>query len=420
MKQPFFTFFTLLAAGWALSLTALARPPVPSPTPTNEAACIAPYQFIELREQDTGAETDSYGSRSAILGAYERISPDGRFVLRSFSGRRLGDVALIELPAPGQSPQVRRTYATPLANEAFPVQGSWRYLVSPNGAHYRFADVLRQGRKAKPVFKGGMTGFYAAAAELPPEPEQAAGQVRIRSLSWPQGDGLHNQGVGALTARTITVDTQRNRIVADSGRQHVCAERSREDGTHYALPMISADGLAFAAMPQNPRQGQVSMRIYGFGPQGKGCELQQDFGFASGKAIFGRTRAEAQPHVAGADVAFEADGQIWWYSRLLQRAFALQPPLALIGETRGEWLPTAFPGLADDGRIIYGVSYQDCQHKPCRRRVGYIVADPYQLPEWQQVRQRIRRAGLPPACISPAAVQQARQHFAQQHGLSLD
>ncbi len=226
--------------------------------------CIAPYQFIELQERDTGLEGDGYGSRSAVLGAYERISPDGRFVLRSFSGRRLGDVAIVELPAPDAPAHIVGTYRTPLQNEAFPVQGSWRYLVNPDGRHYALADILQRGADAKPLFKGGMTGFYAAAAEVSASGEQG-GVVQIRSLSWPTGDGLYSQGQGALQVRTISVDSSKNRVIADSGRQVLCRERRREDGSLYALPMISTDGQEFAAMPQNPVQGRPTMRIFGFG-----------------------------------------------------------------------------------------------------------------------------------------------------------
>ena len=375
--------------------------------------CIAPYQFIELQGRDTGLENDGYGSNSAVLGAYERISPDGRFVLRSFSGRRLGDVALIELPAPDAQSRIVRSYRTPLQNEAFPVQGSWRYLVNPDGSHYALSDVLQKGQGAKPLFKGGMTGFYAAAAEV----AEQDGKVQIRSLSWPTGDGLYNQGQGALQARTITVDSLKNRVLADTGRQVLCRERRREDGSLYALPMISTDGQEFAAMPQNPVQGRPTMRIFGFGASGKGCELHDSFTAASGKTIFGYRRADAPPTQLGGDLAFEAGGEIWWYSRQFGDSWPLHPPLSLLGVDAGEWLPTAFPGLTRDGRVIWGATWQNCAQKPCQRRVGYIVADPYQLPALRELLQRVRMTHLPPACITQADVQRERIRFARERGL---
>lgn len=386
----------------------------PSALPGSAAQCIAPYQFIELRAQDTGISTDAYGSSSAILGMYERISPDGRLVLRSFSGRQLGDVALMELPAPGQAAHIVRSYATPLKNEAFPVQGSWRYLVNPNGAHYRLQDILQHGKRAKAVFKGGMTGFYAAAAELPANPAQPAGQqVQIRSLSWPTGDGLYGQGVGALMVRTITVDVAQQRVLADTGRQRLCheAERRPADGTLYALPMIAPDGLSFSAMPQNPSVGGPSMRIFGFGEYGNGCQLHTDLQQISGKVTLGYAQAQE-----AADAVFESAGTVWWHSRQLQRSFPLRPPehlLPNLGRGQGEWLPSGFPALTRDGRVLYGVSFEQCQTRPCLRRVGYLIADPYQLPDVAAQNQ-----GQLPRCIETAAVFAERARFAKQHGLT--
>lgn len=395
------------------------------------AQCLAPYQFIELQGRDTGLADDGYGSSSAVLGMYERISPDGRFVLRSYSGRKLGDVAIVELPMPlsqaqaqaqtGQSQRIVRTYRTPLNNEAFPVQGSWRYLVSPDGSHYALAEVLQRGEQAKPLFKGGMTGFYAAAAEVVANDQDPSSEpktvVQIRSLSWPTGDGLYTQGQGSLQVRTISVDVQKNRVLADSGRQILCRERRRIDGSMYALPMISMDGQEFSAMPQNPVQGQPTMRIFGFGADGQGCELHETFHNASGKTIFGLRRSAAPPQVQGGDLAFEAGGEIWWYSRQFGDSWPLRPPLALIGESAGEWLPTAFPGLTRDGRVIWGATWQNCGQKPCQRRVGYVIADPYQLPPLRELLQRVRMSHLPPACITQTDVQRERARFARERGL---
>jgi hypothetical protein len=309
-----------------------------------------------------------------------------------------------------------RSYATPLNNEAFPVQGSWRYLVNPDGSHYALADVLHKGAAAQPLFTGGMTGFYAAAAEVDEKDGSKDGVVLIRSLSWPVGDGLYAQGQGSLQARTISVDTQKNRVVADSGRQILCRERRREDGSMYALPMISADGQEFSAMPQNPVRGQPTMRVFGFGSDGKSCELHETFHNASGKTIFGFRRSDAPPQVQGqvqgGDLAFEAGGQIWWHSRILGDSWPLTPPLGLIGESQGEWMPSAFPGITRDGRVIYGATWQNCTQRPCQRRVGYIVADPYQNPGFRQALQTVRMARLPPACITVADVQGERQRFA--------
>lgn len=345
-------------------------------------ACIPANQFAELPQSIAGTQTDAYGKTTVALGAYERVSPDGRFVLRSFSGSRLGEVSLIELSADGK---VVRAIPTPLKNEAFPVQGSWRYLVDTNGDHYTFESILRNGyagstsnssqNPVKPVFRGGMDGFYAAASELP---STKPGHIRIRSLSWPNAGGdSQTQGEGALATRTIEVDTQRQRITQDSGVTFHCRERVNLDGPLYALPMISVDGTEFAALPQTPIQGKQTMRIFGFGQDGKGCEAKQSFDFSSGKAIFGFAHDGK-----AANMAWEYNAQAFWYSRELQTPFNIAP-FELGGRATGqnfELFASAFPGLTTDGRVIYGATLKDCSAgaASCRERVGYIISDPYQ------------------------------------------
>ncbi len=352
---------------------------------TNSQAnqCIPAHQFAELQSSIAGTQTDAYGKTTVALGAYERVSPDGRYILRSYSGQRLGEVSLIELSADGQ---VLRAIPTPLKNEAFPVQGNWRYLVDTNGDHYTFESIVRNvlagdrafsssnsPKPAKPIFRGGMDGFYAAAAELP---STKPGHIRIRSLSWPNSTGdSQTQGEGALISRTIEVDVQRHRITQDSGPVFHCGERIRQDGPLYALPMISVDGTEFAALPQTPIEGKQTMRIFGFGESGKACELREAFDFSSGKAIFGFPQG-----TSAANLAWEYNAQAHWYSRELQRPFNIAP-FELEGRATGqdfELQASAFPGLTRDGRVVYGATLKDCSSGRCRDRVGYMISDPYQ------------------------------------------
>ncbi len=106
--------------------------------------CIPQNQFIALDPALAGLNDEN----QVALGAYERVSPDGRYVLRSYSGKKLSAVSLVELPGPpglsivkGQVSR-QRILSTPFSNEAFPVQGSWRYLVDTNGDHYTFNSIL--------------------------------------------------------------------------------------------------------------------------------------------------------------------------------------------------------------------------------------------------------------------------------------
>jgi hypothetical protein len=406
--------------------------------------CIPANTFAELPAALAGTQTDAYGQTTVALGSYERISPDGRFVLRSFSGGRLGDVSLVELSSEGKAVAA---HGTPLSNEAFPVQGTWRYLVDVNGDHYTFSSLLRHSGKEKsptgPVFRGGMTGFYAAAAELPTDAAHSKpGHVRIRSMSWPNSSGdSETQGQGALVARTIEVDTARQRITADSGFVNLCNQRVREDGPLYALPMISVDGLEFAALPQTPVQGEPTMRIFSFGDasasasgspkqadlKNLGCIPKAAFTFSSGKTIFGHPQSSAGGAQRPGDVAYEYRGQVWWLHRGAGmgvdaqgmdngQRFNLAP---YYDSPRTQLLASAFPGITQDGRIIYGATLKDCPAEPsqrCTDKAGYVISDPFQSNAYQEF-LRQHKGPARRQCITHGDVERERAAFAKLHGL---
>jgi hypothetical protein len=367
-------------------------------------ACVEPVRHLPLDPDAVGR--DSMGM--AALGTYERISPDGRFVLRSFSGERLGAVSLIELPQ--RTGQPLKAHATPLSNEAFPVQGSWRYVVDVDGRHFRLKDILRDQRDARPLFQGGMRGFYAAASELHGPP--GSDLVWIRSMSWPQGD-RSGQGTGPLQVRTIAVRDQAGQIelVSDTGPQYICGARDTTDGGVYTLPMLSVDGLEFSAIPINPRQGRPSMRVYGLAPEVPGtrhpCDLRRDLVATPGKAVFGFAGGH------GAMLTYTDNGSVYF----VDRRAALSDQVFRIEDERVGLLASAFPGFTRDGRIIFGASWKDCRSAgPCQTQAGYVVADPYQNEDYRQQQQRL---GLTPdrACITQADVLRERQRFASEQGL---
>lgn len=389
--------------------------------------CIPANTFTELPASIAGTQTDAYGVTRVALGSYERISPDGRFVLRSFSGGRLGEVSLIELNAAGQAVAA---YDTPLSNEAFPVQGTWRYLVDVNGDHYTFSSVLlnnsQSKSRTKPVFKGGMIGFYAAASELPSSATDKPGHVRIRSMSWPNPSNSEVQGEGALMARTLEVDTTAQRIVADSGSAFLCRNRITQDGPMYALPMISVNGLEFAALPQTPVQGEQTMRIFGFGPTGTGCEPRATFNFSSGKTIFGFAPSTlAANSTSAADVAYEYRSQVWWVHRSANGGAGQRFNIAPYYDNPRTLLrASTFPGITRDGRVIYGATLKDCPadaRKPCVDKVGYVTTDPFQSNAYQQFLQLPRTSTAAPLrkqCITHGDIARERAAFAKLHNLT--
>ena len=374
-------------------------------------SCIPSVAYYPLDGAVVGLDTRGVPA----LGTYERISPDGRFILRSYSGKEVGTVSLMELPAkPGDAVRV---YRTPFSNEAFPVQGSWRYLVDVSGEHYRFTDVLRDQRRAKSLFRAGMTGFYAAASELqtqdPAESSEAARQTFfIRSLSWPQNADSDAQGVGPLQLETVVIrdDGQTARVVGKSGPHFICSPRESTDGSVFALPMISVDGLEFSAIPQSPRQGQPAMRVYGLGMSPKAtshpCDLRADLGFSPGKAVFGYPTGSVAP----VWLTYSDLGSVYVFDRALKATFRLD-------HTRERTLVSAFPGLTRDGRVVYGATWRECGRPgKCAEQAGYVVSDPYQSQAYRAFWQR-RGTPAPKACITQEEVDAERARFARARGL---
>ncbi len=426
MKQVSQIFVAIFVIAISAFLEGAYSQNVPeNPAPAALQRCIPAHHFAELPASIAGTQTDAYGQTRVALGAYERVSPDGRFVLRSYSGSRLGEVSLMEISAEGQ---VLAAIPTPLKNEAFPVQGSWRYLVDVNGDHYTFESILRNSglinrpfspeTRARPAFRGGMNGFYAAASELP---SNRPNHVRIRSLSWPNAaSDSQTQGEGALVSRTIEVDTARQVITADTGPVFHCQQRTSIDGPMYALPMISVDGQEFAALPQTPVQGKQTMRIFGFGTDGKGCEARQNFDFASGKAIFGFPgAAQSTQDTIGANLAWEYQGQAFWYSRELGMPFNISP-FDLEGrviDANFELTANAFPGITRDGRVMYGATLKDCRAGSCRERAGYVISDPFQSNAYRSFLLTATAAEHPSVrkqCITHGDVLRERQAFSAQ------
>ena len=80
-----------------IALAGVLAPVLAAGPETDGAACIPSVSYLPLAAEAVGRD----GNGTAALGSYERISPDGRFILRSYSGAMLGRVTLMELPAQG-------------------------------------------------------------------------------------------------------------------------------------------------------------------------------------------------------------------------------------------------------------------------------------------------------------------------------
>lgn len=344
------------------------------------AGCIPANEYIPFVGKATKPNSDG----RVALGMYSRISPDGRFVLRSFSGDHLSAVTLMEIFKQPNGLKGARAYETDLDNEAFPVQGSWRFLVDIDGSHYLLKDIMTHQKDAKKQFRGGITGFYTAAAEKPGAVEQ---EIQIRSLSWPSersGDQL-DQGIGQLSNETIYVKKNPDKSYSkfDSfGPYYMCSNIQKTEGRLYSLPMISTDGTEFSALPQSPEDRKVSMRVYKFGADNRSCEKSDDLSVATSKAIFGIAQSGKKAPVvflSGSTVANRPAYGIHLYDRELKRTF-------FVGDRSKRVAADSFPGMTKDGRIVYGARWRDCES--CAETVGYVITDFYQTEDAQNFKKQ--------------------------------
>lgn len=335
------------------------------------AKCIPPYEYVPFEGKAARPNRDGY----VTLGNYARISPDGRYVLRSFSGDHLSSVTLMELRKSENGQKTALAHETDFNNEAFPVQGSWRFLVDLDGSHYKVSDLLRDGKDAKKQFRGGVTGFYTTAAEM----KSSNGEIKIRSLSWPnQHSNNGDQGVGELFNKILTVKQDgsgKYKVVKEEGAFRMCRNLRSSEGSIYSLPMIAPGGEEFAAMPQNPKGSKPSIRIYKFGANNEDCQLVENLDVPASKVIFGFPQKEG----GKAPLAFFSSGYqghrpvtgMHYYDRDLKKIF-------FISDTSKELSADSFPGMTKDGRVIYGAKWRDCVGSQCKEKTGYIIADPYQ------------------------------------------
>ncbi len=379
------------------------------------AKCVPANEYVPF----IGPAAKPDASGTVPVGMYSRISPDGRFVMRSFSGSGLSTVTLMEIQKLADGTKGAKAYETDFNNEAFPIQGSWRFLSDLDGSHYRVGDIVRDQKNAKRQFRGGISGFYTAAAEMPGATDSKIG---IRSLSWPNsnsGSGLgigDTQGVGQLTNQIVTVkkNTDGSYEKVDSSREFIMCDNLRKtDGSLFSLPMISTNGSEFSALPQNPRDHRMTMRVYRFGADNKECVPTDDLNVPASKAIFGFPQTgKSAPLVflSNSVINGQAMYGIHLYDRDLKRTFFL-------GD-RSKWVSAdAFPGMTRDGRVIYGARWKDCG--TCAEKTGYVITDFYQSEDLNKFRQAYPdQAKSLKQCVTEEEVAKVEAEQAAMYGLS--
>jgi hypothetical protein len=368
-----------------------ARIPALEPPARNESGAVCTQAFTYFPLRGDWVRRDENGR--VALGVYNRMSPDGLYVLRSNSGPGVANVTILRLNRETKSVDL---FETALSGEAFAVQGTWRYVVDIDGSHYRLRDLLKDQRRAKRQFRAGVTGFYATAAELP---GGRASEHSIRSLSWPSpqvdpsaGSGQSDGGPLYNTTVKVGVDSRGEaRDQGSNGQRYLCSNVRNSEGHAYTLPMISADGTEFAARPLFPRDRLDGIRIYRIGDNAEDCTLLDRLDYASSKVVFGFPKPGQKAPVVFYQTAGGTHG-VHFHDRNLGKTFAVRDPDRIV------WTD-GYPGFTRDGRLVYGARWKAGEVE----EAGFVIADPHQAPDLQAFRKANPNLGIP-ECITEAEV----------------
>ncbi|MBC7420142.1 MAG: hypothetical protein H7328_05390 [Bdellovibrio sp.] len=369
------------------------------------AQCIAPVEYVKF----TGVAAQPESNGSVTLGTYSRISPDGKFVLRSIAGSHTSKVTLNEIFTNTNGKKLARSYNTRMDNEAFPVQGTWRYVVDPGGDHYQPKEILNKQKDARKSFNGGINGFYTAAAELP---SLDPNSIKILSLSGPTTS--NNEATELTTAVVYLKKNSSGQYEFDkeSKRTSICGNLKNEK--MFTMPMISVDGTEFSAVPTSPANGKPSSRIYKL--EGANCILDDDLGFITAKTIFGFARdGKKAPVIFMGNSVMDSEevgkkinvSGVHYYDRDLKKSF-------YIGDRSTDLQVDAFPGATKDGRIIVGAKWKEIQKDVPVEQSGYVIMDPFQSESMRKLPDHMR----PKKCITRSEVAAAEKEQAGIYGLT--
>lgn len=409
MKHTKFSIFLFVVLFFLL----LANNSAQSAKAANDG-CVPAAEYIPFAAPDWG---DKDRADYQAPGYYQRMSPDGRFVIRSFSGAGLGMVSLLEIKKSSNGELVAVPYKTDLANEAFALLSTFRFVVDIDGKHYQIKDIIESGPKAKSRFRAGAIGVYAASTELAGGKEN---DFTIRSIAWP-GSGANDdsRGTGVLYMMESRVTKEPGDLATASAsasasdykvrsekRYELCKNLKNSEGRIYTTPMISISGDEFAARPLDPADKNPSMRIYKILPEGK-CEKVADLGVESEKAYFGVNSA-GKP----APLLFVNQGLHLW-----DRETDLRFNLA---SSRKPFQITGFPSMTKDGRVMVAAKWNECpSEKDCKETHGYIRLDPNQSEDVLAYKsENPKRASWMKKCILESEVRTVEQEQAQIYGLS--
>jgi hypothetical protein len=204
-------------------------------------------------------------------GMYHRVHPSGNYILVSASGGYGSSVSLVDISATDDEGKSKaKAYITPMKDEAYPVEGSWKLFASPYHSdgmrYYDFKGVLANEKNATPVFNDSSHNqFYHSSAELPGSNESV---LKFRTLLW-LGSSCADYEVSYNADGSVKSTTK--------GKSY---ELCKNLGKTLNNPILSKDGTEVAS--QNSAGNTVIYKI----KSNNDCDLDVDLGYATSKVSF--------------------------------------------------------------------------------------------------------------------------------------
>lgn len=387
----------------------------------NADQCVPAYEYIPYAGMtNSGSENDER------TGQYQRVSPDGRYILRSDSGSHLGSVTLLEIRQNASQGNLEAyAYLTPLANEAFALLSTFRFVVNVNGEHHKIKEIKNNGKGSAPFFKAGESGWYAASTELKGGNQNA---FKIRSIAWPNNStssGFNrgsDMGKGILYMSETDMALENGKYkVKKENRYKLCENLNPTEGNIYFQPMISPSGQYLSAMPVSPKDGEVTMRIYKILNSGR-CEKVDDLGKVSQKAALGLETDNQLPPVMWAGPSLFHDPKT---NLPVTGLYVRDSELKLnfyLGNSKKPFQPVGFPNMTRDGRIVVSATWINCNASAtgkeiCKDSRGIVRLDPNQSEDVLKYRsQQGKPVTAFKKCITAAEVQKVEQEQDQIYG----
>lgn len=111
----------------------------------------------------------SYPAKMSV-GAYQRIHPNGKYIMQSSMNNGVSQVRLIDIENLSSDGSVINVIDTPMQNESYPTPCDWNYISSPNHGgfmrYYKLEDLVEKKMETQPVHADNFNEFYQSIGDL--------------------------------------------------------------------------------------------------------------------------------------------------------------------------------------------------------------------------------------------------------------